>query len=113
LDNEYERDLIADVRKIWDTWDLKEKDGETNDDRLEFDSFYNGFMAPYFGCFRCEDTRLGLRALDMDHDGDVDWSEFLVYLKWAVREYEDIKDADELLAVVFRKGIMPAMRDHR
>lgn len=113
LDNEYERDLIADVRKIWDTWDIREKKDETHDEALEFDSFYNGFMAPYFGCFRCEDTKLGLRAIDMDKDGDVEWSEFLVYLKWAVREYKNIKDADELLAIVFRKAIIPAMRDQR
>ena len=42
--------LIADVRKRWDAWDLRP---EECDDCLYFDSFYNGFMAPYFG-FVCK-----------------------------------------------------------
>ena len=86
-------------------------DEEQNDDRLEFHSFYNGFMAPYFGCFRCEDTRKGLKAIDMDADGYVEWSEFLVYVKWALREYPNLTNVDQLLSITFRKGIVPAMRD--
>jgi len=109
LNSQHEKDLIADVRAIWDTWDLR--DEVQGDDCLQFDTFYNGFMAPYFGCFKCEDTRRGLQAIDMDNDGLVDWAEFLVYLKWAVHQYPDIKDADELLSVAFRKGLIPAMRD--
>ena len=68
-------------------------------------------MAPYFGCYRCEDTKQALQAIDMDNDGKVDWSEFLVYLKWALREYPDIVVEEELVDVAFRKGIIPAMRD--
>ena len=105
------QNLIDDIRKIWDEWDLKERGHQRGDDRLHFDSFYNGFMAPYFGCYRCDDTRKGLQALDMDNDDYVDWSEFLVYLKWAVRQYPKVADADELLSVTFRKGLIPAMQD--
>ena len=101
--------LIKEVREIWDEWDVLEE--EHGDDRLEFDSFYNGFMAPYFGCFRCKDARKGLKALDMDSDGFIEWSEFLVYLKWALREYPHIADVDQLLSVTFRKGLIPAMQD--
>ena len=101
--------LIAEVRRIWDEWDIEE-DKEV-DDRLKFNSFYHGFMAPYFGCFACRDTLKALKAIDMDKDGSIDWNEFLVYLKWAMRQYPSIKDADELLSVAFRKGIIPAMRD--
>ena len=69
-------------------------------------------MAPYFGCFSCEDTRKGLKAIDMDTSGQVDWREFMVYVKWALREYPDeIKNVDDLLAVTFRKGLIPAMQD--
>ena len=100
---------IKDVRKIWDEWDMKEVN--SGDDALEYYSFYNGFMAPYFGCFKCDDTIQALSAIDMNTDNNVDWNEFQVYLKWAVREYPNIKDADELLSVTFRKGILPAMRD--
>ena len=103
--------LLQEVREIWDTWDMKEAAELQGDDCLEFDSFYNGFMAPYFGCFRCDDTRKGLCAIDMDSDGRVDWSEFSLYLKWALRQYPDIGDVDELLSVTFRKGIIPAMHD--
>ena len=87
------------------------KDEVQGDECLEFDSFYNGFMSPYFGCFRCEDTKKGLQAIDMDNDGYVDWSEFLVYLKWALHEYPGITDVDELLSTTFQKGLIPAMQD--
>jgi hypothetical protein len=103
--------LLEEVRKMWDTWDLRESSELQGDNCLEFDSFYNGFMAPYFGCFRCDDTRKGLLAIDMDKDGRVDWSEFSLYLKWALHQYPGIRDTDELLSVTFRKGLIPAMRD--
>ena len=103
------KQLIGEVRVIWDTWDLK--DDVQGDDMLQADSFYNGFMSPYFGCFQSEDTKRALKAIDMDCDGYVNWNEFLVYLKWAVSEYPDIKDSDELLSITFCKGIIPAMQD--
>ena len=111
VQQQHHKKLIDDVRRIWDTWDLREDEELQGDECLEFDSFYNGFMAPYFGCFRCDDTRKGLAAIDMDSDGKVDWNEFLVYLKWALHQYPNIKDADELLSVTFRKGLIPAMQD--
>ena len=93
---------------MWDEWDLR--DGE-KDDILEFDAFYNGFMAPYFGCYRCDETKKALKAIDMDSDGKVDWNEFALYLKWAARQYPQTKTAEELLSIAFRKGLVPAMRD--
>ena len=69
-------------------------------------------MAPYFGCFSCTDTKKGLKAIDMDKNGQVDWKEFMVYVKWALHEYPDeIKNVDDLLGVTFRKGLIPAMQD--
>ena len=47
----------------------------------------------------------------MDDDGTVDWNEFALYLKWAGREYPDVSDAEELLSIAFRKGLVPAMQD--
>ena len=93
---------------MWDEWDLR--DG-TIDDELDFFAFYNGFMAPYFGCYRCEETRKALQCIDMDKDGTVDWKEFEVYLKWAAYQYPDTETAEELLDIAFRKGILPAMQD--
>ena len=109
LNSQHAMKLIDEVRVIWDTWDLQ--DEVQGDDALQFDSFYNGFMSPYFGCFRCEDTRKGLQAIDMNTDNLVEWKEFLVYLKWALNEYPEIADMNELLSITFRRGIIPAMRD--
>ena len=47
----------------------------------------------------------------MDADGKVDWNEFALYLKWAGRQYPDVKDAEDLLSTAFRKGLIPAMQD--
>ena len=41
----------------------------------------------------------------------MDWTEFELYLKWAVRQYPQIQTAEELLSIAFRKGLVPAMRD--
>jgi len=101
--------LIAEIRRRWDFWDTQDK--VQGDDMLQYDSFYNGFMAPYFACYRCNDTKKAIKALDMDADGYVDWNEFSVYLRWALQEYPNVEDADELLDVAFRKGLIPAMRD--
>lgn len=106
-------DLIAKVREEWDRWDMREEGENKGDGQLQFDSFYHGFMAPYFGCYRCSRTKKGLKALDMDNDGFVDWKEFLVYIKWALRQYPDTEDPDDLLAIVFEKGLIPAMRDEK
>ena len=101
--------LLKEVRKIWDEWDISEE--EVGDDCLEFYSFYNAFMSPYFGCYECEDSRKALQAIDMDVDGKVNWNEFCVYLKWALHQYPDVCTAAELVSVAFRKGLIPAMQD--
>jgi len=103
--------LVAEVRRRWDEWDLREE--SSKDEMLQFDTFYNAFMAPYFSCYRCNDTRRGLQAMDIDADGQIDWNEFRVYLEWALHQYPDMRDADELLEVAFVKGLVPAMRDER
>jgi hypothetical protein len=43
IEKPHAKRIIADIRERWDTWDLK--DEVQGDDMLEFDSFYNGFMA--------------------------------------------------------------------
>ena len=53
----------------------------------------------------------GLSAIDMDNDGQVDWKEFALYLKWAGRQYPETETADDLLDIAFRKGLIPAMQD--
>jgi hypothetical protein len=103
--------LIAEIRKEWDRWDNQEKGKDKGDGQLRFDSFYHGFMSPYFGCYKCSRTRNGLKCLDMNSDGYVGWDEFLVYLKWALRQYPKTEDPEVLLSIVFEKGILPAMRD--
>ena len=109
--NPYHESLIAEVREKWHKWDLEDK--VQGDERLQFDSFYHGFLAPYFGCYRCHTTKQALQALDMGADGYVDWKEFLVYIKWALREYPNIEKADDLVDIAFQKGIIPAARDEQ
>jgi len=106
--SKYIEELIAEIKTGWDRWD--NGDGR-RDNTLTFQDFYNGFMAPYFGCYRCEDSQQGLRALDLDKDGGIDWFEFKHYLVWAGREYPNVKDAQELLDIAFRYGLIPAMKD--
>lgn len=105
------KQLIDEIRKEWDRWDTRDK--VQGDDCLQFDNFYHGFMAPYFGCYRCANTKKGLAAIDMDNDGLVDWKEFMVYIQWALHQYPDVDSADDLLSIVFEKGLIPAMRDVR
>ncbi|XP_071955096.1 uncharacterized protein [Antedon mediterranea] len=100
--------LIEEIKETWNEWDGR--DGVV-DDQLTFDNFYIGFMAPYFGCYRCEDSQLGLRALDMDQDGMIDWFEFKHFLIWAGRQHPEIKTSQELLDIAFRDGLIPAMKD--
>ena len=108
--NQHHQDLIAELRALWDKWDLS--DEVQGDDRLQFNSFYHGFMAPYFNSYQ-SDTQKALSALDMDADGYVDWQEFLVYIKWALNEYPKIETVDELVDTAFQKGLIPAMRDEK
>ena len=78
---------------------------------LEFDSFYNGFMAPYFGCYRCVDTKAAFLALDIDKDGLADWEEFKLFLIYALEEHPDrIAELEDLLNIAFIKGILPLMK---
>ena len=108
-ENGHAQHLIAEIRKMWDEWDLREESQQ--DDALEFDSFYNGFLAPYFSCYRCDETKRALKAIDMDEDGKVDWNEFALYLKWAIRQYPGTKTAEDLLSIAFRKDLIPVMQD--
>ena len=95
------KELIDEIRKQWDEWDLN--DNNKIDDMLDFNAFYNGFMAPYFGCYRCDETKKALKALDMDSDGMVDWNEFLVYLKWAGYEYPETKNSSRAVRCGIQK----------
>lgn len=111
LHSVHQQELIDEIKAEWDNWDMRES--SKRDNRLAFDSFYHGFLQPYFGCFRCVQTKQALKAMDMDEDGFVDWNEFLVYIKWALNEYPESKNADEVLEIAFTEGLMPAMRDEQ
>ena len=105
---EHHKMLIGEVKKMFDEWDSN--DGCV-DDKISFQNFYDGFMGPYFGCYRCEDSQKALKAINMDGDDGVDWWEFQYFLLWAAREYPDVKTSSELLDIAFRKGIIPSMLD--
>ena len=107
----HHKTMVAEIRELWDKWDSAEH--RRRDNCLRFDSFYHGFLAPYFGCYRCQDTKKALRAMDMDNDGFIDWNEFMVYIKWALRQYPDVENADQVISIAFEKGLIPAMRDEK
>ena len=100
--------LIADIKVKWDIWDSRD---DCVDDRLTFDNFYFGFMSHFISCSRGREIDIGLRALDMDDDGMIDWSEFKFYLVWAGRQYPNVQSSDDLLDKAFRFGLIPAMKD--
>ena len=86
----------------------------SQDDSLDYSRFYDGFMAPFFGCDQCEQTKKAFALLEMDKGNVVDWNEFLLFLKWAFDEHQkDIGNVLDLLDVTFRKGIIPAIRDRQ
>ena len=94
--SEYHKQLIREIRDIWDEWDLRDK--VQGDECLEFDSFYGAFMAPYISCYRCPDAKGAMKAIDMDADGLVDWNDFMVYIKLALHEYPNVENVDKLLS---------------
>ena len=101
--------IVREIRAEWDNWDRTEKN--RSDGKLKFDSFYDGFLQPYFGCSRCPETKQALRAMDMDIDCTVDWMEFVVYIKWALRHYPEMSNADDVVEVAFQQGLLPATLD--
>ena len=111
--NAAHKELIKEVRELWDDWNTDECGTPKKGDSMLFDLFYHSFMAPYFGCYRCVDSKKALMAMDMNKDGDVDWTEFLYFIKWALNTYPRTATADELLTVVFEKGLMPLVREQK
>ena len=107
----HHKELITEIRQVWDKWDVR--DELQGDDRLQFDFFYDAFIAPYLSYYACPDAKQAMKAIDMDSTGHVDWNEFMVYIKWALHEYPDIKTMDEVLSTVLLEGIIPAMRDEK
>ena len=103
--------LRSQLRNIWDELDGSEETSQQGDDALEFDTFFQRFLKPYYPTIKSGDARKALKALDMDNDGKVEWSECMVYVKWAIYEYPDISDLEELLSVTFKKGLFMAMQD--
>ena len=36
-----------------------------------------------------------------------------MYIKWALHQYPNVDNADDVLSIVFEKGLIPAMRDEK
>ena len=68
LEEVHHDNLIYEIKKTWSDYDNDESGKERGDDRLRFDSFYHGFMQPYFGCYRCSRTKKAMNAIDMDKE---------------------------------------------
>ena len=100
--------LIEEIKVKWDIWDGRDDD---IDDKLTYDNFYFGFMSSFISCARGREIQIGLRVLDMDGDGMIDWAEFKFYLVWAGRQYPEVMTTYNLLDKAFRYGLLPAMKE--
>ena len=105
------KELRSQLRGIWNELDGSKESNQQGDDAVEFETFFNRFLQPYYPNIRCKGVREAFKALDMDKNGKVEWSEWMVYVKWAIYEYPEIIDLDELLSVAFKKGLFMAMQD--
>ena len=104
--------LIAEVRGIWDEWDHPKTTSQGDHSScLDYNTFYNVFMSLYLGCYRCMETKKALQGIDMVSDGHVEWTKLLAYLKWALNEYPEINDVEDLLSVTFCKGVIPCIQE--
>ena len=101
--------LIAQLRDKWDTYNTRKE--ELGADKLDYRTFYSCFMKSYFTSLSYSDAQKAMNTLDMDMDGEIDWNEFLVYVKWAINQYPSICDLTELLSVTFKQGIISAIQD--
>lgn len=61
LKEPHHKAIIEEMHELWNFWDFAEL--QQRDGCLQFDSFYNGFMAPYFDCYRCSTMDSWLRTL--------------------------------------------------
>ena len=47
-----------------------------------YQSFYNAYLQPYFGCFTCDRTRFVLDAIHLDADQNIEWPEWRFWCLW-------------------------------
>merc|ERR1711939_265223 len=75
---------------------------------VSYQSFYDAFAQPYFGCFHCDETRAVLDLMDLDADDKISWEEWRFWLTWAFREFpHEVKNMNDMTQVVFRHGLVP------
>ena len=103
--------MSGQLSEYWNQLNRNDNTCDIEDSSLEFETFFSGFMKPFFRSLSCDESRKALKAIDMDNDGKIAWKEFMVYVKWTLNQYPDITQKDELLSVAFNQGVMPAMVD--
>lgn len=105
--------LLAQLKDYFESWDCKDAadgSGNVKDDRIDFDHFYDGFMAKYVSCYSCEQARGLFAAIDLNHDNAISWREIALRAQWALAEYpENIASLDDLIAVVMQKYLLPSL----
>ena len=100
--------LIALLR---DKWDACNSEGGLGADKIDYRTFYNHFMKSFSTTLNNMERRKAVKIIDIEKDGMIYWNNFLVYIKWAIIEYPDICDLNQLLSVTFKQGIIPATED--
>ena len=75
-------------------------------EEMDYSTFYEAYLQPYFGCFTCERTRFVLDAIDLNDDGNLAWKEWRFWCLWALHEYPDqITSIEDLHSVILRNAI--------
>ena len=103
--------IITEVQHLWDQWDAFENSKTI--EALASNSFSNVLSAEHCQCCRHQDTQVAGKVLAMIRDSDMDWTEFLIYIKWALHEYHDTVTAAEAMRIALEKGIIPSMQKEK
>ena len=106
---QHHKAIIIEIKKLWDFWNAQQKC--KRDGCLEFDLFYHGFLNSYLGLYRYKGSKKALQAMYKNNGVYVEFEEFMVYVKWALRQHPEVLTADETLEIAFQKGLLPAMRE--
>jgi hypothetical protein len=106
-------EILVDIEQTFR--DIAAKTGSTDNlnemnPRLDYPCFYHAFLQEFFGCFTCPCTVKVIDALDRDDNERISWFEWRFWLIWALREHgetDDIRTADDLIASVVRRALLP------
>ena len=77
------------------------------EESMSYQSFYEAYLQPFFGCFTCPRTRFVLDAINLNDDQRLDWKEWNFWCTLALQHHaEEIFNLDDLHNFVLRNAIL-------